>query len=465
DLPQGRIGVGGAQLSELRHQAAAAAPSLRLAEVDRIFTAVKTESGGGSARRRIDLMASLMARATAVEQDFLLRLVIGEVRHGALEGVMQDAVARAFEATPAAVRKAAMLAGGLPVVAVALAESGTGGLHRFELALFRPLQPMLADTASDVDAALGRLGEAALEFKVDGARVQVHKDGDRIEVFTRSLKPVTHSVPELVELVAALPAQRLVLDGEIIALDGQGRPLAFQQTMRRFGRKLDVESLRQTLPLRVFFFDALRIDDETLIDRPLAERWEALSAATAECDRVPRIVTADPETADAFASRAFAAGHEGVMAKGLASTYSAGRRGADWMKIKAAHTLDLVVLAVEWGNGRRQGWLSNLHLGARDPAHGGFVMLGKTFKGMTDDILRWQTAELLAREIATDGYTVHVRPELVVEVAFNDVQISPQYPGGVALRFARLKCYRSDKRAEEADTIEQVRALLPNTGS
>jgi len=465
DLPQGKIGIGYAQLSDLRKHPAAPAPTLTLDDVDRTFAAIKTDAGAGRAMRRIEAMAAMLERATADEQDFLVRLIVGELRHGALEGIVLEGVARAFGVGSGAVRKAAMLAGGLSPVAAAMAEAGLdnpqAGLDRFQLELFRPLQPMLADTAADVDDALSRLGEAAFEWKLDGARVQVHKDGDRVEVYTRSLRPVTQSVPEVVDRVRALPARKLVFDGEVIALAANGRPLPFQETMKRFGRKLEIDRLRETMPLSVFFFDALRIDDETLIDRPLTERWQALTAVTDERDRVPRIVTASNEEADAFATGSLATGHEGVMAKGLASAYSAGRRGADWLKIKSAHTLDLVVLAVEWGSGRRQGWLSNLHLGARDPVNGGYVMLGKTFKGMTDETLRWQTEELLRREIARDAYTVHVRPELVVEIAFNDVQVSQQYPGGVALRFARLKGYRDDKRADEADTIEQVRALLP----
>ena len=465
DLPQRKIGIGHAQLSELRDRTPATSPSLALADVDTTFEAIKNESGSGSARRRIGLMTSLLDLATAAEQDFLMRLLVAELRHGALEGVVLEGVARAFDAAATDVRKAAMLAGGLPQVAVALAEAGPGNakaaLDRFQLQLFQPLQPMLADTAADVDDALGQLGEAAFEYKMDGARVQVHKDGDKVELYTRSLRPVTGSVPEVVERVRALPAAKLVLDGEVIAIHADGRPLPFQETMKRFGRKLDDQALRAAMPLSVFFFDALRVDDETLIDRALTERWAALCSVTGEENRVPRIVTAQLDEADAFATRALGNGHEGVMAKGLASIYSAGRRGAEWLKIKSAHTLDLVVLAVEWGSGRREGWLSNLHLGARDPATGGFVMLGKTFKGMTDETLRWQTRELLAREITRDAYVVHVRPELVVEIAFNDVQVSQHYPGGVALRFARLKRYRDDKTAGEADTIEQVRALLP----
>jgi DNA ligase-1 len=320
---------------------------------------------------------------------------------------------------------------------------------------------MLADAAEDVQDALGRLGEAAFEYKLDGARVQVHKDGGRVEVYSRRLNSLTQAVPEIVEWAAALPERRLVLDGEAIALAPDRRPLPFQETMRRFGRKRDVERLRRELPLRVYLFDALRVGDQALIDRPLDERWEALGAAAPERMRVPRLATARPEDADAFANRALGDGHEGVMAKGLASPYAAGRRGQEWLKVEPAHTLDLIVLAAEWGSGRRRGWLSNLHLGARDPEGEGFAMLGKTFKGMTDEILRWQTKELLAREIAREGIVFYVRPELVVEVAFNDVQASPQYPGGVALRFARLKRYRADKRPDDADTIERVRVLLP----
>jgi DNA ligase-1 len=320
---------------------------------------------------------------------------------------------------------------------------------------------MLADSAAEVVEALEQLGEAAFEYKLDGARVQVHKDGGEVRVYSRALNDVTAAVPELVELVTALPARQLVLDGEALALSPGRRPLPFQVTMRRFGRRLDVPRLRQELPLAVRFFDALLVDGDPLIDRPLAARWSALAAATAEEALVPRLVTGSAAEADAFMARALADGHEGAMAKGLDSLYSAGRRGQEWLKLKPAHTFDLVVLAAEWGSGRRRGWLSNLHLGARDPDRGGFVMLGKTFKGLTDDVLRWQTEALLAREIGRDAHTVHVRPDLVVEIAFSDVQRSPRYPGGVALRFARVKRYRPDKRPEEADTIAQVQALVP----
>lgn len=461
DLPQGRIGLGHSALMAERSRPAATEATLLLDEVDQAFAAIKRERGAGAARRRLAILASLLERATPAEQDFVLRLVIGEMRQGALEGVMTDAVARAFDVPAEAVRKSTMLAGGLPQVAAALAEAGGVGLERFALRLFQPLQAMLAEPAADARDALETLGEAALEYKFDGARVQVHKDGERVEAYTRSLHRITASVPEIVERVAALPVRQAVLDGEVIAMAPDGRPLPFQETMRRFGRRLDIERLRRELPLTAYFFDALRVDADTLVERPLAQRWEALVAATDPGLRVPRIVTSRPEEAETFVARALAAGHEGVMAKALESEYRTGRRGREWLKIKAAHTLDLVVLAAEWGSGRRRGWLSNLHLGARDPRRGVFVMLGKTFKGLTDEVLRWQTEALLARELGREDGTVHVRPELVVEIAFNDVQVSPQYPGGVALRFARVKRYRPDKRAEEADTIDRVRGLLP----
>jgi len=472
DLPQGRLGVGYAVLRDFWRAGGddagagggvppAPESTLELGDVDRTFEAIKATTGPGSGERRRALLAALLGRATAAEQELLLKLVICELRHGALEGVVVEAAARAFGAEPSAVRRAVMLAGNLREVAAALAEQGPAALAGFELRLFAPVQPMLADSAPDAEAALARHGQAAFEHKLDGARVQIHRDGERVEVYSRQGNRVTAAVPELVERVAALPARRLVLDGEAIAFGADGRPLPFQITMRRFGRKLDVPRLRQELPLGFVLFDALRIDDDTLIDRPLSDRWDALLAATGGAALVPRIVTASPEEADAFIAAALQAGHEGVMAKSLEAPYAAGRRGAEWLKLKPAHTLDLCVLAAEWGSGRRRGFLSNLHLGARDPAAGGFVMLGKTFKGLTDQTLAWQTEALLGLEIGRDGGAVYVRPELVAEIAFNDVQVSPQYPGGVALRFARLKRYRADKTAAEASTIDEVRALLP----
>jgi DNA ligase-1 len=306
---------------------------------------------------------------------------------------------------------------------------------------------------------------AAVEWKLDGARIQVHRQGDRVAVYTRSLNDVTAAVPEVVEAVTALPARELILDGEVIALAPDGRPLSFQDTMRRFGRRIDVLKLRDELPLTPFFFDVLLHDGETLVDESLATRLDRLERITIPALRVPRVVTGSAEEAAGFQREAIASGHEGVMVKLMSAPYAAGRRGSAWIKVKEARTLDLVVLAIEWGSGRRQGWLSNIHLGARDPASGGFVMLGKTFKGMTDEMLEWQTREFLAREVSREGHIVHVRPEVVVEVAFNEVQRSSQYPGGVALRFARVKGYRPDKRPEEADSIDAVRAFLPGSAA
>jgi DNA ligase 1 len=458
---QGKLGVGWSTLEASRPDGAAAAPVLSIADVDQAFTRLQAVRGKQSGAERRRLLTDLMARGTAEEQRFLYALVVGEVRQGALDGVMTEAVARAASLPSGRVRRAAMLAGDLAVVAEAVLTEGEAGLGHWSLQLFRPVQPMLADSAPDVVAAVAQLGTASLEWKLDGARIQVHRQDDRVAVYTRSLNEVTGAVPEVVEAVLAFPARELILDGEAIALGRDERPLPFQITMRRFGRKLDVESLRADLPVMPFFFDVLRLDDEDLLDHPLAERLARLEAIVPPTMRVPRIVTADPEEAKRFEAAALERGHEGLMAKSLAAPYAAGRRGSAWLKVKTARTLDLVVIGVEWGSGRRKGWLSNLHLGARDPVAGGFVMLGKTFKGMTDEILEWQTKELLARETHREGHIVYVRPELVVEVAFSDVQRSPQYPGGVALRFARIKGYRPDKRPDEADTIETVVQLAP----
>lgn len=456
---QGKLGVGHAALHGLRGGTAAVEPSLELHEVDAALARIAATAGKGSTAARAEQLRALFARATREEQDFLVRLLIGELRQGALEGVMIEAIAAAARVQVADVRRAAMRAGDLPAVARAALIDGETGLARFSIELNRPVLPMLAQPAEDVSDALSRLGTAALEWKLDGARVQVHKADDEVRVFTRSLNEVTGSVPEIVTAVHALPARELILDGEAIALAAGGAPQPFQVTMRRFGRRLDVEALRAELPLAAFFFDVLRNDAGALVDAPAGERFAALSEAVPAQLIVPRLVTGDVAEAQAFYGDALARGHEGVMAKALDARYEAGGRGGAWLKVKRAHTLDLVVLAAEWGSGRRRGWLSNLHLGARDPASGGFVMLGKTFKGMTDELLAWQTRELLAREVSRDDYTVHVRPELVVEIAFNDLQESPQYPGGLALRFARVKGYRTDKRSEEADTIDTVRAL------
>ncbi len=445
-------------MSALRGGAAAATPALALREVDAALARIAATKGNGSATERGASLSSLLARATRAKKDFLARLLVGELRQGALEGVMLEAIAAAAGVPAGAVRRAAMFAGDLGAAARVALTEGAAGLARFALELARPLQPMLAQPAEDIDDALARLGTAALECKLDGARVQVHKAGDDVRVFTRNLNDVTAAVPEIVAAVRAVPARELILDGEAIALAAGGAPQPFQVTMRRFGRKLDVDALRAELPLAAFFFDVLRRDGESLIERPARERFAALADALPSALVVPRLVTSDAAAAQAFYAEALARGHEGVMAKALDAPYAAGSRGAAWLKVKRAHTLDLVVLAAEWGHGRRRGWLSNLNLAARDPA-GGFVMLGKTFKGLTDALLEWQTRELLAREIGRDERTVYVRPELVVEIAFNDLQASPQYPGGLALRFARVKRYRPDKRAEDADTIDAVRAL------
>jgi DNA ligase-1 len=399
-----------------------------------------------------------MARTTESERRFLVGLVMGEVRQGALEGVVLEAVAKAAKVSSASLQRAAMLAGDLGAVARAALTEGESALAQYRAELFRPISPMLADSAETVAEAIERLGAASFEYKFDGARIQVHKRDTEIRIYTRNLNDVTVAVPEVVEVAAALPCRVAILDGEAIALSETGRPHPFQITMRRFGRKLDVSALRPELPLTPFFFDVLLIDGEELLDRSQADRFARLAALVSTPHLVPRLVTADPAIASEFLERALQAGHEGLMAKGLEARYEAGRRGSAWLKIKLAKTLDLVVLAAEWGHGRRKGWLSNIHLGARDPG-GGFVMLGKTFKGMTDEMLAWQTKALLELEQSRDGHTVHVRPELVVEVAFDGIQESRQYPGGVALRFARVKGYRPDKEAASADTIETVRAI------
>lgn len=459
---QGKLGVGWATVSSASAQPTASAAVLELSEVDRAFDELKALQGKRSGTERLRMLRELFARATADEQRFLGALAIGEVRQGALEGVLVEAVAKAAGVPSAGVRRAVMLAGDLAIVASAvLGNEGAAALARYQLELFRPVQPMLADSAPNVAAALGEHQRAVLEWKLDGARIQVHRRDDRVAVYTRSLNDVSAAVPEVIDAVRGLAARELILDGEVIALAPDGSPLPFQTTMRRFGRRLDVEALRAELPLQPFFFDVLWCDGEDLLDQPLLERLRRLDSVIPATLRVPRIVTTDVEEAKRFEADALMRGHEGVMAKAPEAPYAAGRRGSAWLKVKTARTLDLVVLAVEWGSGRRQGWLSNLHLGARDPSTGGFVMLGKTFKGMTDELLEWQTQALLARETSRDGHVVHVRPELVVEIAFNEVQRSSHYPGGVALRFARVKGYRPDKRPEEADTIEAVRAFLP----
>jgi DNA ligase-1 len=460
-MRQGRIGVGGALIPAAADAAPAASPALELCDVDEAFGQVAAAAGGGSAAAKAQALRDLFGRATRDEQAFLVRLIFGELRQGALEGVLLEAVARGSGIAAARVRRAAMLAGALAPVARTALVDGEAALSRFTFQLFQPVQPMLAESAADVDAALAELGEASLEYKLDGARIQVHKAGGDVRVFSRNLREVTAAVPEVVEIARALPAREIILDGEAIALRPDGRPQPFQITMRRFGRKLDVATLRQELPITPAFFDALYLDGQPLVDEPHGRRIALLGEQVSARWLVPRIVTPRPDEAAAFLERSIETGHEGVMAKAVGGAYAAGRRGQAWLKVKRVRTLDLVVLAVEWGHGRRRGTLSNLHLGARDAARGGFVMLGKTFKGLTDEMLAWQTTKLLELEISRDPYTIYVRPELVVEIAFNDVQASPQYPGGVALRFARVKRYRPDKRAADADTLETIQRLAP----
>jgi DNA ligase-1 len=456
---QGKLGVAYATLQSVRQHPPAAGPSLTLAEVDAAFTGLAAVAGKGSAAAREERLAALFGRATALERDFLVRLMVGELRQGALKGIMSDAIAAAASVPAGAIRRAAMSTGSLTEVARVALTEGAAGLTRFTIRLMQPVLPMLSQPAQDTDEALERLGTAAFEWKLDGARVQVHKDGDAVRVYTRNLNDVTARVPEIVAAVRASPRASLILDGEAIALRPDGTPHAFQNTMRRFGRQFEVEALREELPLSVFFFDCLFRDGEVLADHPARERFDALQESLSKHLVIPRIVTADPGEAGRFFEEALEHRHEGLMAKALDAPYEAGRRGASWLKLKRANTLDLVVLAAEWGHGRRRGKLSNLHLGARDPQSGGFVMLGKTFKGLTDEMLEWQTREFLRREIRRDDWTVYVRPEMVVEIAFNEVQESSQYPGGLALRFARVKAYRPDKRPEEADSIDAVRAI------
>jgi DNA ligase 1 len=464
EIRQGRIGIGYATLRTCL-EVATAEPVLHLGEVDRILEELAGTRGAGSSARRSAALRALFGRATADEQEFLLRLLVGELRQGALRGVMVDAIAQVTQVPLADLRRAAMYESNLGAIARVALETGPAGLSHFGLQVMSPIAPMLAQVASDVDEALEMLaGDVAFEWKMDGARIQVHKHGDEVRIFTRNLNDVTSAIPEIAEQARGWPARQLVLDGEAIAFTSAGRPHAFQTTMRRFGRRLDVARLQAELPMRAFYFDCLRLDEQSLADRPTHERFAALAAVVPQTARIPRLVTRSSEAAHAFYDEALAQGHEGLMAKSLDAPYEAGNRGASWLKIKRAHTLDLVVLGAEWGHGRRQGKLSNLHLGAFDPSRGGFVMLGKTFKGLTDQMLAWQTREFLARETHRDDSTVFVRPEIVVEIAFSDLQASPRYPGGLALRLARVKRYRPDKPVEEADTLETVRKIFEAQG-
>ena len=453
---QGRVGIGWASVRNV-DVTPAAEPTLTVADVDRAVTTIEGITGPGSVAERQSVLTGLFARATEPEGQLLGRLLLGELRHGALEGVMADAIAKAAGVPLDLVRRAAMLSGDLGATARIALTDGATGLEGVGLHVLRGVQPMLAASSTDVASALAETGPASVEWKLDGARIQVHRDGDQVAIFTRNLNDITERLPSVAAAVRALPVGRIVLDGESIGLDDSGRPHRFQDTISSFSRDQPGAGIAGP-GLQAFFFDVLHVDGDDLLDRPLEERLGVLDDVAAHL-RLPAVRTDDALRADAFAAEALAAGHEGVMVKALDAPYQAGRRGGSWRKVKPVRTLDLVVLAAEWGHGRRTGWLSNLHLGARGP-DGTFVMVGKTFKGMTDELLRWQTERLQQLSIGTEGHVVHVRPELVVEVALDGVQVSPRYPGGVALRFARIRRYREDKQAADANRIEDVQALL-----
>ncbi|MFI5661306.1 ATP-dependent DNA ligase [Streptomyces sp. NPDC051684] len=466
-LPQGRLGVGWRVLSE--RVEAAPEPRLTVQDVDALMTELGDVSGAGSQAERKRLVGELMGAATEDEQRFLFGLVTGEVRQGALDAVATEGLAQATGAVPADVRRAVMLAGGLQDVAQALLARGPGALEDFRLTVGRPVLPMLAHSAAGVGEAIDKLGACAVEEKLDGIRVQVHRDGDVVRVFTRTLDDITGRLPEVTEAVREFPGERFILDGEVIALGEDGRPRAFQDVAGRVGSRVDVARAAQALPVSPVFFDVLYADGRDLLDLQFARRHDQLATLVPEAMRVRRLVVDDEsadgagqrEAAEAFFADTLARGHEGVVVKGLEAPYSAGRRGASWLKVKPVHTLDLVVLAAEWGHGRRTGKLSNLHLGART-ADGAYAMLGKTFKGLTDALLTWQTERLLELAVGDDGHVVTVRPELVVEIAYDGLQRSTRYPAGVTLRFARVVRYREDKAAGAADTVEAVLAAHPS---
>jgi DNA ligase-1 len=449
---QGKVGAGWATLQAVDVDAAGQ-PTLTLAEVDATLGSLAEMSGPGVESRRRDELSSLLARATESEQRFLRRLLVGELRQGALEGIVADAVAKGTGVSQAAVRRAVMLTGDLGHTAQIALTRGEEGLMALGLELLRPLKPMLATSADTVEAAIGELGRAFVEWKLDGARIQVHRRGEEVRVYTRNLNDVTARLPEIVAAVLELQSDMVVLDGEAMAMGEGDGPVPFQESMSRFAR--DRGDARH---MTAFYFDCLHLDGVDLIDEPFSVRRRALEGLVGDAVTPGRAI-ADPAEARAFLEEAIQAGHEGVMIKNLDAAYEAGRRGKAWRKVKPVVTVDLVVLAADWGHGRREGWLSNLHLGARS-IDGSFVMVGKTFKGMTDELLGWQTTELLAREVERERITVRVREELVVEIALDGVQRSTRYPGGVALRFARVKRYRADKAPSEATTIEELRALL-----
>jgi ATP-dependent DNA ligase I len=449
---QGKIGVGWARLSsvDVPH---AAAPSLTVADLDAALTRIQETTGSGSNAARAQILGDLLRRATVEEADFVRRLLVGELRHGALEGVMIEAIARTAGEPADLVRRTLMLSGDLGETARIAILEGAEGLGAVGLEVMRPIRPMLASIAEDLPDAMSGIKLASVEWKLDGLRIQVHRKGDEVRVFTRNLNEISGGVPEVISVALKLPAESLVVDGEAILVDEAGMPHAFQDTMSGLG----TQEGKPVFPLVPYFFDCLYVDGRDLIDLPLTDRLEALESIAGKW-RIPSMLTSEVDAGAKLLDEALEAGHEGVMVKASDSTYQAGRRGRAWKKVKPARTLDLVVLGAEWGHGRRRGSLSNLHLGARDP-EGGFVMVGKTFKGLTDELLRWQTEKFQSIKTRQEGITVFIRPELVVEIELDGVQKSPRYPGGVALRFARVLRYRSDKSPDEADTIDAVRAL------
>ena len=451
---QSRLGVGYATVYGVEAEPASD-PSLEIVDVDEILESIAAIAGPGSKQRRESHLADLLSRATSPEQDFLRGLILRNLRQGALEGVMVEAVAVALGVAPDRVRRAAMLEGDLVTVAARAIADGPNALGLTRLTLLTPVQPMLASTAPTVGEAVASVGTAIVEWKLDGARIQVHKNGARVGVFTRNLREITDGVPEVVEAARSFESRSFILDGEVLLLGPTGSPQEFQDSMSRFGS----EEASPDAPLTAFYFDCLQLDETDLIDDPLTERRLALGSVVPGESRVESISTADPEEADRFFTDAVALGYEGVVVKDPDQPYEAGRRGSAWLKVKPTHTLDLVILAAEWGSGRRQGWLSNLHLGARE-VRGGFVMLGKTFKGLTDEMLEWQTSRFLEIEAHREGRVVHLKPKIVYEIAFDGVQRSSRYPGGVSLRFARVKRYRDDKSADDADSIDTVRTFL-----
>jgi DNA ligase-1 len=463
ELPGGRLGIGWATVQEALRGASFQPDPLSLINLDLYFESIAREKGPGSSGRKVRALREVLSRAAEKEKEFLVKLIMGEIRQGALEGLILEALVQATSLPINLLRRSLMFSGSIGEVARTAIEEGASGLSRFQPKLFHPISPMLASPVKGEDEAMDRLGEAGWEYKIDGARIQIHKDGEEIRIFTRHLKEVTERAPEIIRLARQFPTDKGIFEGEAIAMRGDGRPLPFQTTMRRLGRIQDVERIQKEIPLKPFFFDLLYLDGQAILDVPYGKRFRLLTEGIPSDYLIPRIVTADEVKIRDFLFQSLKAGHEGLMAKGLDSPYVAGQRGFLWLKIKPAQTLDLVILGAEWGHGRRKGWLSNLHLGARDAESGKFVMLGKTFKGLTDEMLEWQTKKLLELEIGRNEWTVYVRPERVVEIAFNDLQESPHYPGGLALRFARVKRFREDKSPLEADTFQKVRTIFESS--